>query len=69
MRFPGSEGSGWTGSKHYKALLYGEVAGAIATIQRSEARVTVKLGLEFLVLTACRSGEVRGAYWGEIDLA
>ena len=54
--------------KHYKALPYGEVAGAIDVIQRSEARVPVKLGFEFLVLTACRSGEVRGARWEEIDL-
>ena len=28
----------------------------------------VKLGFEFLVLTACRSGEMRGARWDEIDL-
>ena len=54
--------------KHYKALPYEEVAGAIATLRRSEARVSVKLGIEFLVLTACRSGEVRGARWDEIDL-
>ena len=27
------------------------------------------IALEFLILTACRSGEVRGAVWGEIDLA
>ncbi len=54
--------------KRYKALFYGEVAGAIDVIQRSEARVTVKLEFEFLVLTASRSGEVRGARWAEIDL-
>ena len=54
--------------KHYKALPYAEVAGAIDVIQRSEARVTVKLGFEFLVLTVSRSGEVRGARWAEIDL-
>jgi integrase len=28
-----------------------------------------KLGLEFLILTAARSGEVRGARWDEINLA
>ena len=33
--------------KHYKALPYREVAGAIDAIQRSEARVTVKLGFDF----------------------
>ena len=30
-------------------------------------RASVKLGLELLALTACRSGEVRGARWEEID--
>ena len=55
--------------KHLKALPYGEVAGAIDAIRRSGAGASVKLGLEFLALTACRSGEVRGARWGEIDVA
>ena len=54
--------------KHYKALPYGEVAGAIEAVLGSEARATVKLGFEFLVLTACRSGEMRGARWAEIDI-
>ena len=53
--------------KHYKALPYDEVAGALATVRRSDARLSVKLGIEFLVLTAGRSGEVRGARWEEID--
>ena len=51
-----------------RRLPYAEVAGAIATERRSDARASVKLGFEFLVLTACRSGEVRGARWEEIDL-
>jgi len=55
--------------KHLKALPYGEVAGAIEAVRRSGAGASVKLGLEFLALTACRSGEVRGARWGEIDVA
>ncbi|MDE2981899.1 MAG: tyrosine-type recombinase/integrase [Gemmatimonadota bacterium] len=54
--------------KHLKALPHGEVAGAIETIRRSGARASVKLALEFLALTACRSGEVRGARWAEIDI-
>ena len=53
--------------KHYKALPYEEVAGAVATVRRSDAKLSVKLGIEFLVLTAGRSGEVRGARWEEID--
>ncbi len=53
---------------HLKAPPYGEVAEAIEAIRRSEANVSVKLGLELLMLTACRSGEVRGARWEEIDI-
>ena len=34
----------------------------------SGATPAVKLAFEFLVLTAARSGEVRGARWAEIDL-
>jgi len=54
--------------KHYKALPYRKVAAAIEAVVGSEARLSVKLGIEFLVLTACRSGEVRGARWAEIDI-
>ncbi len=46
---------------------YEEVAEAIRTVRQSETAVAVKLGFEFLVLTASRSGEVRGARWEEID--
>ena len=35
----------------------------------SDATPPVKLAFEFLVLTAARSGEVRGAQWAEIDTA
>ena len=54
--------------RHFKALPHGEVAGAMRTVRQSEAPVAVKLGFEFLVLTACRSGEMRGARWEELDL-
>ena len=54
--------------RHHRALPYGEVAEAIRTVRQSEAAVAVKLAFEFLVLTACRSGEVRGARWEEMDL-
>ena len=51
---------------HRKALPHGEVAGAIETIRRSGAGALVKLSLEFLSLTACRSGEgARGALDGD----
>ena len=55
--------------RHMRALPHGEVASAIETVRASRARPVVKLAFEFLVLTATRSGEVRGALWTEIDQA
>ena len=55
-------------TKGHRSLAYGEVAGALATVWRSETtKRATKLALEFLVLTAARSGEVRFATWSEID--
>ena len=54
-------------SRHFKALPHGEVATALATVRESSCTAGVRLSLEFLVLTAVRSGEVRGARWEEID--
>ena len=54
--------------QHMKALPHSEVATAIATIRDSNAYKATVLCFEFLVLTAARSGEVRGATWNEIDL-
>ena len=54
--------------KHLRALPYQEVAGALDTAQASNASLSVKLCIRFLVLTAARSGEARGARWSEIDL-
>ena len=53
--------------RHMRALPHGEVASALRTVRASRARPVVKLAFEFLVLTATRSGEVRGAVWTEID--
>ena len=41
---------------------------ALETIAASTAGVAAKACFEFLVLTAARSGEARGATWDEIDL-
>ena len=54
--------------EHRKALTYAEVAGCITAVQASGAGISTKLAFEFLVLTATRSGEARGALWSEIDL-
>lgn len=55
--------------KHRKALPYDDVADCIETVAASAAGQTTKLALEFLILTAARSGEVRHATWSEIDHA
>ncbi len=56
-----------TKTDHHKALPYvkqPEFMKLLAAQQGIGARA-----LEFTILTACRSGEVRGAKWSEIDLA
>ena len=53
---------------HLRALPYQEAGSALKTIGVSQASMAAKLCLRFLVLTAARSGEARGATWGEIDL-
>lgn len=54
--------------KHHRALPHAEVAEAVASVQGSGAWEGVKLALEFMVLTATRTGEARLARWDEIDL-
>ena len=54
--------------RHMPALPYDEVAGCLAKVKASRrASRSSKLALEFLVLTAARSGEVRKATWDEIE--
>ncbi len=53
---------------HYRALPYREVAAALETVETSGASLAAKLCFRFLVLTATRSGEARGATWSEIDV-
>ncbi len=53
---------------HFRALPYEDVGAALDTIDRSRAGVSARTCLRFLVLTACRSGEARGAKWDEVDV-
>jgi integrase len=39
------------------------------TLFRDKPETTGRLLLEFVILTACRSGEARGMTWSEIDQA
>ena len=53
--------------QHQKALPHAQVAEALGRVRASKAHRATALAFEFLVLTACRSGEVRGARWDEVD--
>ena len=53
--------------RHHRALPHAEVAAAIATVQASRANWVTVAAIEFLILTASRSGEVRKARWDEVD--
>ncbi len=53
---------------HFRALPYQDVAAALDTIEASRSSISARACLRFLVLTACRSGEARGATWAELDL-
>lgn len=53
--------------QHRKSISYNDVSDFIETVSKSSAGLSTKLGLEFLILTATRSGEVRNARWDEIN--
>lgn len=54
---------------HREALPHGEVEAALATVRgHNRSAATTRLALEFIALTAARSGEATGAKWEEVDL-
>jgi integrase len=54
---------------HRKSLDHSLVNGLIEDLRCSDARDATKLSIEFLILTAGRSGEIRYAVWDEINFA
>ena len=52
---------------HHRALTYLELPLALQAVRGSTASHSVKLAFEMLALTACRSGEVRGMTWTEVN--
>lgn len=52
--------------EHHAALPFADIGGFMAELAKMEG--TGARALQFAVLTACRSGEVRGAVWSEFDL-
>lgn len=53
---------------HHKALPYADVPDALKLARAADAMPSVRLGLEFLILTVSRTGEVLEATWDEVDL-
>lgn len=51
--------------KHHRALPYAELPAFMVSLR--EKNGIAPRALEFLILTAARSGEIRGATWDEID--
>ena len=55
-------------TQHHPALPWRDIPKFVKThLQPGKTADATKPLLEFLILTACRSGEVRGATWSEID--
>ena len=54
--------------RHLKAMPHAEVGAALKRVRAADAYRGTVLALEFLVLTAVRSGEVRKAVWDDIDI-
>ena len=52
---------------HFAAMPYPELPDFMAKVRDMEASVG-RLALQFTILTAARSGEVRGATWDEVDM-
>ena len=54
--------------RHFRAVHHVEAGDVVRAIRGSQGSLAARLAFEFLVLTAARSGEVRGAVWSEFDL-
>lgn len=54
--------------KHHAALPYRDIPAFVLALRAHGARPATRLLFEFLILTAARSGEARGALWSEFDL-
>lgn len=52
---------------HHAAMAYADVPTFMRELRAADASLSVRLALEFTVLTASRTGEVLGARWNEID--
>ena len=53
--------------RHHAAVDHGRIGFVVKTIRQCDGPATAKLCLEWVIHTACRSGEARSARWSEID--
>ncbi len=53
---------------HHAAMPYAEVGAFLRDLRLRQGPPASRMAFEFLILTATRSGEARGAAWTEIDL-
>jgi integrase len=53
---------------HHAAVAYEELPALCRRLRASQGSPVIRLALEFLILTASRTGEVIGARWDEIDV-
>ena len=53
-------------TKHHPAMPWGDLPAFMVELRANDC--TSARALEFAILTACRTGEVIGARWGELDL-
>lgn len=51
---------------HHAAMAFADISDFLAELRGRDS--TAAMGLEFLILTAARSGEVLGARWSEFDM-
>lgn len=52
--------------KHHASLPWAEIPNFICALRQRQCRKSTRCAVEFLILTATRSGEVRGATWSEV---
>lgn len=53
---------------HHAAMPYVDIPAFMTRLRQVNGEVSAKLAVEFAILTAARTNEVRGATWAEIDM-
>ena len=64
---PREHGHGTSTGKPERGFDHGDVRATLEKVRKCREWLLTKLALEFIVLTACRSSEVLGARWEEVD--